>query len=55
MLAHAHLESGAEYHRTEEAGHVPDLLELRDEDDRRVGEADALIRLIERTTGSSPI
>ena len=43
VLAHAHLESGAEYHRTEEAGHVHlTCSNCGDEDDLSIGEADAL-------------
>jgi Fur family transcriptional regulator, ferric uptake regulator len=52
VLAHAHLESGAEYHRTEEAGHVHlTCSNCGDEDDLSIGEADALIRLIEQHHG----
>ncbi|HSJ52013.1 MAG TPA: Fur family transcriptional regulator [Actinomycetota bacterium] len=49
VLAHAHLESGAEYHRTEEAGHVHlTCSNCGAEDDLSMDEADALVRLIER-------
>ena len=55
VLAHAHLESGAEYHRTEEAGHVHlTCSNCGDEDDLSIGEADALIRLIEHHHGFEP-
>jgi len=55
VLAHAHLESGAEYHRTEEAGHVHlTCSNCGDEDDLSIGEADALIRLIEQHHGFEP-
>lgn len=49
VLAHAHLESGAEYHRTEEAGHVHlTCSNCGAEDDLSMDEAEALVRLIER-------
>jgi Fur family ferric uptake transcriptional regulator len=49
VLAHAHLESGAEYHRAEEAGHVHLTCSgCGSEDDLSMGEAEALVRLIER-------
>ena len=49
VLAHAHLESGAEYHRAEEAGHVHlTCSRCGVEDDLSMNEADALVRLIER-------
>ena len=55
VLAHAHLESGAEYHRTEEAGHVHlTCSNCGDEDDLSIREADALIRLIEQHHGFEP-
>ncbi len=55
VLAHAHLEGGAEYHRTEEAGHVH--LSCRRcgvEDDLSLEEAVALQELIERHRGFRP-
>jgi Fur family ferric uptake transcriptional regulator len=55
VLAHAHLESGAEYHRAEEAGHVHlTCSNCGAEDDLSMDEADALIRLIERHHGFRP-
>ena len=55
VLAHAHLESGAEYHRAEDAGHVHlTCSNCGDEDDLSIGEADALIRLIEQHHGFEP-
>ncbi len=55
VLAHAHMESGAEYHRTEEAGHVHlTCSNCGDEDDLSIDEADALVRLIERHHGFHP-
>jgi Fur family ferric uptake transcriptional regulator len=55
VLAHAHLESGAEYHRAEEAGHVHlTCSNCGAEDDLSMGEADALVRLIERHRGFRP-
>ena len=55
VLAHAHLESGAEYHRTEEAGHVHlTCSNCGDEDDLSMGEAQSLIALIERHHGFEP-
>jgi Fur family ferric uptake transcriptional regulator len=55
VLAHAHLESGAEYHRAEEAGHVHlTCSNCGAEDDLSMDEADALIRLIERHHGFQP-
>lgn len=55
VLAHSHLESGAEYHRTEEAGHVHlTCSSCGAEDDLSLDEADALHRLIERHHGFSP-
>lgn len=49
VLAHAHLESGAEYHRAEEAGHVHlTCSNCGSEDDLSLAEADALSHLIER-------
>lgn len=55
VLAHAHLEGGAEYHRTEEAGHVHlTCSNCGAEDDLSIEEADALVRLIERHRGFQP-
>ena len=55
VLAHAHLESGAEYHRTEEAGHVHlTCSSCGAEDDLSMDEAEALVRLIERHHGFHP-
>lgn len=55
VLAHAHLESGAEYHRTEEAGHVHlTCSSCGEEDDLSMDEADALVRLIQRHHGFDP-
>ena len=55
VLAHAHLESGAEYHRTEEAGHVHlTCSNCGAEDDLSLEEANALIQLIERHHGFQP-
>ncbi len=55
VLAHAHLESGPEYHRAEEAGHVHlTCSNCGAEDDLSIDEAAALVRLIERHRGFSP-
>ena len=55
VLAHAHLESGAEYHRTEEAGHVHlTCSSCGAEDDLSMDEAEAMVRLIERHHGFHP-
>ena len=55
VLAHAHMESGAEYHRAEEAGHVHlTCTRCGLEDDLSIDEAQALVRLIERHHGFSP-
>lgn len=55
VLAHAHLESGPEYHRTEEAGHVHlTCSRCGAEDDLSLNEAEALQRLIERHRGFRP-
>jgi Fur family transcriptional regulator, ferric uptake regulator len=55
VLAHAHLESGAEYHRAEEAGHVHlTCSNCGAEDDLSMEEAGALVRLIERHHGFHP-
>lgn len=52
VLAHAHLEGGAEYHRTEEAGHVHlACSRCGAEDDLSMQEADALQRLIAQHRG----
>jgi Fur family ferric uptake transcriptional regulator len=49
VLAHAHLEGGAEYHRAEDAGHVHlTCSNCGSEDDLSIGEADELVRLIQR-------
>src|SRR5438093_9134564 len=49
VLAHAHLEGGAEYHRAEEAGHVHlTCSNCGSEDDLSLEEAEALSDLIER-------
>jgi len=55
VLAHAHLESGAEYHRAEEAGHVHlTCSNCGDEDDLSMDEASALVELIQRHHGFRP-
>ena len=55
VLAHAHLETGAEYHRAEEAGHVHlTCSNCGDEDDLSMGEATALVDLIRRHHGFEP-
>jgi Fur family ferric uptake transcriptional regulator len=55
VLAHAHLESGAEYHRAEEAKHVHlTCSNCGDEDDLSMEEAGALVDLIERHHGFEP-
>jgi Fur family ferric uptake transcriptional regulator len=55
VLAHAHLENGAEYHRAEEAGHVHLMCSSCGvEDDLSMEEADALVRLVERHHGFHP-
>lgn len=55
VLAHAHLEGGAEYHRAEEAGHVHlTCSNCGDEDDLSLEEAEALVDLIERHHGFQP-
>jgi Fur family ferric uptake transcriptional regulator len=52
VLAHAHLEGGAEYHRTEDAGHVHlTCSNCGTEDDLSLEEASALSKLIERHNG----
>lgn len=55
VLAHAHLEGGAEYHRIEEAGHVHlSCSHCGAEDDLSLEEAAALSELIERHRGFLP-
>ncbi len=55
VLAHAHLESGAEYHRVEDAGHVHlSCSRCGAEDDLSLEEAAALSELIERHRGFLP-
>lgn len=52
VLAHAHLEGGAEYHRAEDAGHVHlTCSNCGTEDDLSLDEASSLARLIERHNG----
>jgi len=55
VLSHSHLESGAEYHRAEEAGHVHlTCSRCGIEDDLSIEEAEALQHVIERHHGFSP-
>lgn len=55
VLAHAHLEGGAEYHRVEEAGHVHlSCSRCGAEDDLSLEEAAALSELVERHKGFLP-
>ena len=55
VLAHAHLESGAEYHKAEEAGHVHlTCSNCGAEDDLSMKEAQALVRVIEQHHGFQP-
>ena len=55
VLAHAHLESGAEYHKAEEAGHVHlTCSNCGAEDDLSMTEAQALVRVIEQHRGFQP-
>jgi Fur family ferric uptake transcriptional regulator len=55
VLSHAHLESGAEYHRTEEAGHVHlTCSSCGAEDDLSINEAQALQKVVERHRGFEP-
>lgn len=55
VLAHAHLEGGAEYHRIEDAGHVHlSCSRCGAEDDLSLEEATALSELIERHRGFLP-
>lgn len=55
ILAHAHLEGGAEYHRVEDAGHVHlSCSRCAAEDDLSLEEVAALSELIERHRGFLP-
>lgn len=55
VLAHAHLEGGAEYHRAEDAGHVHlACSRCGAEDDLSLDEADALQQLIGQHHGFRP-
>jgi len=55
VLAHAHMEGGAEYHRAEEAGHVHlSCSHCGAEEDLSMDEADTLVRLIERSHAFHP-
>jgi Fur family ferric uptake transcriptional regulator len=55
VLAHAHMESGAEYHRAEEAGHVHlSCSNCGDEDDLSMDEARSLVGVIQRHHGFEP-
>ena len=55
VLAHAHLEGGAEYHRAEEAGHVHlACSRCGAEDDLSLDEAEALQQLVEQHHGFRP-
>jgi Fur family transcriptional regulator, ferric uptake regulator len=55
VLAHAHLEGGAEYHRAEEAGHVHlTCSRCGAEDDLSLREAEALQRLIRKHHAFEP-
>ena len=55
VLAHAHLEGGAEYHRAEDAGHVHlSCSRCGTEDDLSLDEAAALQHLIEQHHGFRP-
>ncbi len=55
VLAHAHLESGAEYHKAEEAGHVHlTCSNCGAEDDLSMKEAQALVRVIAQHRGFRP-
>ena len=55
VLAHAHLEGGAEYHRAEEAGHVHlTCSNCGAEDDLSLAEAEALSELIRQHHGFLP-
>jgi Fur family transcriptional regulator, ferric uptake regulator len=55
VLAHAHLETGAEYHRTEEAGHIHlSCSNCGAEDDLSIDEARAVVELIQNHHGFEP-
>lgn len=55
VLSHSHLESGAEYHRAEEAEHVHlTCSRCGAEDDLSIDEAKALHKVVERHHGFSP-
>lgn len=55
VLSHSHLESGAEYHRAEEAEHVHlTCSRCGAEDDLSIDEAKALQKVVERHHGFSP-
>ena len=55
VLAHAHLESGAEYHRAEEAAHIHlACANCGDEDDLSLDEAQMLIEVIQHHHGFQP-
>src|ERR687894_2737575 len=55
VLAHAHLETGAEYHRTEEAGHIHlSCSNCGAEDDLSIDEAKAVVELIQNHHGFEP-
>lgn len=55
ILAHAHLESGAEYHRKEESNHVHlSCSRCGSHDNLSMGEAEALHQLISRHHGFEP-
>lgn len=55
LLRHAHLERGAEYHRTEDSGHVHlTCSRCGAEDDLSMREAESLRRLIGRHRGFLP-
>ncbi len=55
VLAHAHLEGGAEYHRTEDAGHVHlTCSRCGAEDDLSLSEAEALQKLIRQHSDFAP-
>ena len=55
VLAHAHLESGAEYHRAEEAEHIHlACSNCGDEDDLSLAEAQMLVEVIQHHHGFQP-
>ena len=55
VISHAHLETGPEYHRVEEAGHVHLMCSnCGSDDDLSVKEAKSLHRLITRHKGFEP-